>query len=300
MATSVHRLWRILAFAAIVLFILAVVYIRKQRERILELEQTVSSATAREPKADAAVSDSRPKPLPNHELPRETLSQEARKEHIARIKSDALARLEAARVARAANTDTLRANREVQRIFGQSLEILGLSPTELRRIKALLSERLLSGQDAYSESLRRKLSRDEAIINKTKIQDAVEKEIISLVAPDKAAALVNVINSEKFLEQIETTFNVDLAFQGIPLEPKQVLDFAEILRTESGRIGADGAKLSLKPSADNPQLSERDAVIIRKIAGAISEPQLKVIIATMQTNFKNALAAQKLIPSAKK
>lgn len=174
--------------------------------------------------------------------------------------------------------------------------MLGLSPTELKRVKALLTERALSGRDAYVASLKQKRNRDEALRDKASIQEAVDKEISNVVSGEKLTTLMKLADCEKYLDEVGTTFNADLAFDGVPLDTKQSLYFAQQLKAESD----NKTKSAARPSVSDPRVSERDAAVLAALSGIVSERQIEVIRTTMQTNFKNTAVVQKFLQAKKK
>lgn len=284
------------ALGVALLFSVGLLLRERQHGRQLQLELTNvkngPAASAASPKPSRPQQSSVPLSA-SSDLVRDA-AEASRKQRAAEVYQNAVARLQRKRALQGTDIKEQKARREVARLYAGALASLGLRDDVEQSVKRLLTERLLSEWDAVEESKSARLSRDSRADLIEKLKSEMNEELSSLLGAEGYQRLDRALASSRYIDQIQNTHALDLAYDGVPLTAQQATDLASLMREAS--VSAGVANEPTGASDATSGLSARDVQVLDRASSILSKEQLESLRKSFSAAAKERMAVQALTP----
>lgn len=170
--------------------------------------------------------------------------------------------------------------RNVDRAYGDSLNVLNLAPAQLSQLKNLVAERQMSNLDAQGAAEAAGLERNSPAWQEAMKRAAQETEQqITALLGDNANATLEVLQARGgFQAQVELNYKSDFVDAGVPLTPEQSNALVQAL-SDANYTGKD---LSTRPPGYNDSdpttgLTPHENRILDSVSRALSPAQLEIV-----------------------
>jgi hypothetical protein len=171
-------------------------------------------------------------------------------------------------------------------------------PTDTaKRLRDLLTEREETAADAREMARDRKMPREQQQLVIQQSQNEVEEEIKAAVDDGTYKEIRNVIAAGRYLDQVQTEYGMDMAYNGAGLSGRQATLLALLLRQTYDRdLNPDAQSLRTKASGDPSGISVLDQQLLTRAAGVLSPKQLEVLKQSLSASTREVLEAKALAP----